>query len=109
MGEQLQLLRSLQYGSSSQAKHQPFIRQEHSVPDSAAEEAKIAAAVTAVDGEVDWKSTPFSGHKFYWLNIEEDEDNAPLTELSYTNYHKSQPNRASEACVSAACSWKPVV
>jgi len=75
---------------------------ELAVPDSAAEEAKIAAAVTAVDGEVDWKSTPFSGHKFYWLNIEEDEDNAPLTELSYTNYHKSQPNRASEKCVSAA-------
>jgi len=75
---------------------------ELAVPDSKAEEAKIAAAVSAVDASVDWSSTAFSKYKFYWLNIEEDQNNAPLTELSYTNYHKSQPNRASEACVSAA-------
>jgi len=75
---------------------------ELALPDSAAEAADIAAAVADQDEFVDWSSTAFSHLKFYWLNIEEDENDKPLTELSYTNYFKTQPNRASEKCVGAA-------
>merc|ERR1712055_10276 len=70
-------------------------------PGSVEEEAEILAEVVA-NPEVDFSTTSFASYQFFWLNIQENEDNSPTVDLSYTNYMTGQPNRATESCIGSA-------
>merc|ERR1712002_609912 len=75
------------------------------LPENVQEEERIVAAVKA-DHTVDFSNTPFSAYGFFWINIKEDDNNKPTSPITYKNYIKGQPNRASEDCVAAGAGSK---